>query len=135
MSIAFDRSMRSKDADGRLYIEKTVLSVANVCDYLGREVTDWEALGLEPEKVYRVYRPAEELQKAAPLWENQPLMMRHVAVSAEAPVKDSIIGTVSNVSFENPNLYGSLGVWDQAGIDLIESGKQEQISCGIILRP
>jgi hypothetical protein len=127
---AFDRSMRSFDVDGRLHVEKTVISIANVCPYYGREISNYQELGLDADKIYQLYRDPDELQKAAPSYHNVPLLEKHIAISAEAPKKDLWVGTVSDISFEYPNLYGSLAVWDRKGIDLIESGEQEQISAG-----
>jgi hypothetical protein len=40
------------------------------------------------------------------------------------------VGCVSNITFENPRLYGSIAAWTQEGIDLIESGEQGQLSAG-----
>lgn len=130
MMLALDRSMRHKDVDGRLHVEKTIVSIANVCPYYGREITNWEALGLDPARIYNLYRDAKELQKAANLYHNIPLLEKHVAISAQLPAKELWVGTVSDGAFENPNLYASLAVWDQKGIDLIESSEKEQLSAG-----
>ena len=47
-SIAFDRaSVRNYDADGRMHVERTPISKANVCEYWGREIPGAEALGLD----------------------------------------------------------------------------------------
>jgi hypothetical protein len=133
--VTFDKTMRHKDADGRLHVDRTVISIANVCPYLGKEIPDFQALGLDPQKTYQMYRDPRELAAAAPTFKNVPLLQNHVAVSAEAPKKDSIIGTVSDISFEDPYLYGSLAVWDAEAIRRIESGAQEQISAGYYFVP
>ena len=130
MTLAFDESVRHKDQDGRLYVAKTVISIANVNPYLGREISNWQALGLDPTKRYMLYRDPDELAKAAPTYHNIPLLVKHVAVSAAKPEQDSISGCVSNITFEHPNLYGSLAVWTEEGIGLLESGEQEQLSAG-----
>ncbi|WP_206526107.1 NUDIX domain-containing protein [Mesorhizobium sp. M7A.F.Ca.MR.148.00.0.0] len=66
-ALAMDRnSIRIFDQDGHLRVEMTPISKANVCPYYGREIPDFEALGLVPERVYRLYRDADELAKAAP---------------------------------------------------------------------
>ena len=41
MSLIFDRSMRSFDVDGRMHIERSNISKANVCGYLGKEISNW----------------------------------------------------------------------------------------------
>ncbi|MGO9430995.1 DUF2213 domain-containing protein, partial [Rhodoblastus sp.] len=126
----FDRSVRHYDQDKRLHVDKTVISIANVCEYYGAEIPNAKDLGLEPTKKYKLYRDPAELEAAAPTYHNVPLLVRHAAVNADDPKRDALSGTVSNISFENPYLYGSLAVWTQEGIDLIESGEQEQLSAG-----
>lgn len=128
--LGFDRSMRTIDADGHMHVETANISKANVCPYYGREIPNGVELGLVPDQIYMLYRDAAELAAAAPTYENKPLMMQHVAVSAEAPQKFLIVGTVSNVRFSHPYLKASLAVWDKKAIEAIESGAQEQLSCG-----
>lgn len=126
----FDRSVRHYDQDKRLHVDKTVISIANVCEYYGAEIPNNVELKLEPTTKYRLYRDPAELEAAAPTYHNVPLLIRHTAVSAENPKTEAVTGVVSNITFENPYLYGSLAVWTREGIDLIESGEQEQLSAG-----
>ena len=130
--LAFDRasvSVRSKDADGRLHIEFSPISKANVCGYLGREIPDAEGLGLKPDRLYQLYRDPDELAKGAATFNKIPILNRHIPVSAAAPQKEAIIGaTGSDAEFAAPYLKNSLVVWDSAAIDLIESGEQKEIS-------
>ena len=50
VAVAFDRgSARSYDAEGRLHVHTTNISKANVCPYIGREIPNSEALGLDPD--------------------------------------------------------------------------------------
>lgn len=62
-TLAFDKavSFRWHDADGRLHVDKSNLTRVQVAPYYGREIPDYEKLGLDPEKIYQGYRPAEEL--------------------------------------------------------------------------
>jgi Uncharacterized protein conserved in bacteria (DUF2213) len=49
--LAFDRaSVRTYDRDGRLHVEISNISKAAVNPYIGREIPDWKALGLDPDK-------------------------------------------------------------------------------------
>ncbi len=129
-AVVFDRSMRTIDADGHMHVETANISKANVCPYYGREIPNGAELGLDPNKVYMLYRDAAELQAAAASYENKPLMMKHVAVSADDPQKYFIVGTISNVRFQYPYLMASLAVWDKKAIEAIDNGTQEQLSCG-----
>ena len=127
--LAFDRSMRSYDVDKRLHVEMTPISKATVNEYLGREIPDYQALGLDPNKAYALYRPPEELEKAAASFRNLPLLSIHKAISADDHDESIVIGcTGDTVVFEAPYLKTSLAVWTADGIKLIESGTKEQLS-------
>jgi 8-oxo-dGTP pyrophosphatase MutT (NUDIX family) len=129
--IAFDRaSVRSIDADGRMHIAVSNISKANVCPYLGREIPDFDNLGLDPDHIYQLYRDPDELKKAAASFNNIPLLIKHTPVSADAPQLDQVVGTVgSEADFVAPYLRNSLAVWTREAIDLIESEKQKELSC------
>ena len=129
-TLAMDRSMRSVDVDGHMRVENCNISKACVSPYMGGEIPDWQELGLKATDVYMLYRDAAELEAAASTYEGKPLMMRHVAVSAEAPMKMDIVGAVHNVRWKSPYLVADLSVWDQRAIDAIESGAQKELSCG-----
>ena len=129
-ALAMDRSMRTVDVDGHMRVENCNISKACVSPYLGGEVPDWQEMGLEATEVYMLYRDAAELEAAASTYEGKPLMMRHVAVSADAPMKMDIVGAVHNVRWKAPYLVADLSVWDQRAIDAIESGAQKELSCG-----
>ncbi|WP_163365475.1 DUF2213 domain-containing protein, partial [Enterobacter asburiae] len=74
--IALDRAtVRSIDADGHLHVERTPISKAVVNPYYGREVPDFERLGLDPEHIYRLYRDPKELARAASSFEGKPLLI------------------------------------------------------------
>jgi uncharacterized protein len=133
--LAYDRSLRVKDIDGRLHVRDCRISKANICPYLGREIPDWDKLGLDPDRVYNLYRDAGALAAAAPTAERIPLMMRHVASTADDPQKETIIGTVSNVRWIDPYLIADLSVWDAAGIEAIESERQQELSPGYRYQP
>lgn len=129
--LAFDRSTRFKDEDGRLHVPCCNIAKATVSPYLGREIPGYKRLGLHPNAIYQLYRDPDELRKAANTFDNSPLLIKHVPVSADVPENELIVGTIgSNVRYEHPYLKASLAAWTQEGIDLIESGQQEQLSPG-----
>jgi len=129
--VAFDRtSVRSIDKDGRLHVAKAHISKATVNEYKGSEIPNSEALGLEPNKLYRLFRDPEELRKAAPTFNNLPILSKHVAVTADAPRKDLIIGTTgSEANFDDPYLDNSLAFWDGVAIEKILDDEERQLSC------
>lgn len=130
--LAFDRgSVRTIDQDGRLHVAITNISKANVCPYLGKEIPDSEALGLDPEKVYQLLRDPKELEEAAPTFNGVPLLLIHEPSTADSHPRSVTVGTTgTDAVFEAPYLRNSLKVWDAEGIDAIESRTQQELSCG-----
>jgi uncharacterized protein len=126
--LALDR--RTVDLDGRLHVTDCKISAARVNDYLGAEIPGGESLGLDPGKIYRMYRDRTALKAAAPTFENMPWLDDHVAVSATNPQKQRVIGAVSSVRYSHPYLVASLAVWDADAIARIRDGSKRQISCG-----
>lgn len=128
-------SVRSYDGDGRLHVSRTPISKANVCPYLGREIPNSEALGLQPDKIYQLLRAPEELSKAAPTANNLQLLYQHKPVTAADPSKELTVGsTGTDAEFEAPYLYNSLVVWDKDAIGGIESNEQKELSAGYYYR-
>lgn len=126
---------RSTDSAGRLTVTDCRISAAVVSPYLGRELPNAEALGLDPSRVYQIYRDAASLKAAAPTFERVPLLIEHAPTTANEPQVPLVIGTVSNVRWQAPYLVADLTVWTAEGIEAIESGRQKDISCGYEYRP
>lgn len=133
--LAMDRGARSKDVNGWLHVKDCRISKANVCPYLGKEIPESEALGLAPDQVYYLLRDPAALRAAAASFERVPLMIVHVAVTAENPNKMKIIGAVSNVRWQAPYLVADLTVWDGEGIEAIESERLAELSPGYHYTP
>lgn len=127
---AFDRSARRFDLDGRLHVVDCRISAARVNEYLGSELEGAGVTGLDVNRLYRMYRDRAALKAAVPTFENLPLMITHVSVTAAEPQKLLTVGTVSNVRYSHPHLVADLAIWDAEAIRLIESGQQKEISCG-----
>lgn len=129
--LAYDRvgTVRTFDEDGRLRVAKTPISKANVCPYRGNEIPRWDKLGLDPERVYRLLRSPEELERAVHTFNGLPVLEEHHHVTAVNPRRDLVVGTTGNeASFETPFLYNSLVIWDGVAIDRIKSGEQRELS-------
>ncbi len=127
---ALDRaSVRSKDADGHLRVEITPISKANVCPYFGKEIPGWQSLGLEPERVYNLYRDPEELAKGAETFAGKPVLIIHKGVKADQHPREIVVGAIGDgVVFDPPYLKAPLTIWDGEAISLIESGEQRELS-------
>lgn len=128
--IAYDLdSLRSYDKDGRLHVESNPISMAKVCPYVGIEIPGWRSLGLDPDRVYRLYRDPEELKKAAPTFNNLPVLSEHVQTSAKDHPKELTIGTTgSDTEFDGKMLHTSIAFWTGQDIKKIESGKKKELS-------
>lgn len=130
--LALDRaSVRRIDQDGHLHIAVSNFSRATVSPYLGRDIPDYQHLGLQDGKVYQLLRPAAELQRGAPTFDGKPLLLIHKPLSAEDHPREITVGSIANdVRFEDPWLRGALTVWDQEAIDGINDGSLKHLSCG-----
>ena len=130
--LALDRaSVRSFDEYGHLTVSTTPISKAMVCGYRGNEIPGWQALGLDRNRIYRMFRPPEELAKAASSFDGKPLLLVHRPVTAADHADGLVVGAIgSGVTFKPPYLMAPLSVWTQDAIDLIESGEQKQLSAG-----
>lgn len=128
--LAFDKSsVRRTDTDGRLFLETSRISKAGVNPYWGREIVKYDELGLDPDKVYQVFRPPEELRKAASTSNNIPILAIHTHVTAENPKNEVIIGgTGSSAAFDGEYLSNALGFWDGEYIGKIEDDEQRELS-------
>ncbi|HBT5241679.1 TPA: DUF2213 domain-containing protein [Klebsiella quasipneumoniae] len=129
-SLAFDRaSVRTIDANGRLQISRTNISKANVNAYYGREIPRSEELGLEPNKLYRLWRHPEELRKAAKTFNNIPVLSKHIPDFPTDPPNEFRVGvTHSNAEFDGTYLTVGMSIWDNSAIAGIESGEQRELS-------
>jgi 8-oxo-dGTP pyrophosphatase MutT (NUDIX family) len=129
-SIAMDKdSVRRFDADGHLFVEMTPISKANVCPYYGKEIPDFRGLGLDPDKIYQLYRDPKELEKAAASFAGKPLLLVHTPISADDHPRNKTVGAIgTGVVFKAPYLMAPLSVWDGEAIELIDSKKQRELS-------
>jgi 8-oxo-dGTP pyrophosphatase MutT (NUDIX family) len=136
-SFAFDRgSVRSYDVDGRLHLSATNISKSNVCEYLGREIPGADELGLDLSRKYRLWRHPDELAKAAPTFNNIPVLSRHVPVSAEDYQPDLVIGsTGTDATFDKPYLKNSLVIWAKDAITGVEREIKKELSSAYRYKP
>lgn len=121
---------REIDPNGYMTVMDNPISKAGVFPYLGREVGRLD----EPDRVFRVYRPAEELIKAADMFKLQPIIDDHQVLSAldddtTKPEEKGVIGAIGEqVYFDAPYLKANLKIFAKYAKDLIESGKKIELS-------
>jgi hypothetical protein len=130
MKLAFDRTARRIDADGRLHVDRSHISKATVNPYYGKEIPGYESLGLAPDKVYRLLRDPVELERGAETFARLPILSEHVPVTVDAPRPDLVVGAIgSEITFSAPYLDADLCIWDAAAIAGIETDKVRELSC------
>jgi hypothetical protein len=130
LTIALDRSSRRLDADGRLHVDRSHISKAGVNPYYGKEIPEWESLGLEADKIYRLLRDPVELDRGAHTFARLPILKEHVPVTVDAPRPDLVVGAIgSEIAFNSPYLDADICVWDGKAIAGIETDKVRELSC------
>jgi len=123
MTIAQDKSARQIDVNGWMYIERNPISKEGIFDYLGSEIG-----APEPDRVYKVYRPGSELQKAADSFKLIPIIDDHELLGESGTSTDErppagFVG--SDVSFDAPYLMADIKITSPALLDKIKGGKVE----------
>lgn len=133
------RDLREYDTNGWYEVPDNPLSTVGVYQYSGRSIDPDGKLGLEPGKMYGVYRPAEELGseetvksfRLMPWTDDHPSTLlgdeRQGLVPAEQKGVHGVIG--EQTYFKDDTLYGNLKVFSQALARKIAAGKRE-LSCG-----
>lgn len=116
-------SKREEDQNGWLEVKDNPVTKEGVFNYLGRDI------GLDGEmadKIVRVYRPAEELEKALELFKNIPLIDDHELIGKEATPaeKKGVQGWVGEqVVFDSPYIKANLRIVSDLLINKIRNGK------------
>jgi len=121
-------SNRDVDINNYVSILSNPISRAGVFPYLGKSIG-----APEPDKIYGVYRPAEELENldAINSFKLIPLINDHVMLGSQeqgltAPEKKGIEGTTGDlVEFKDGILYANLKIFSQKLYDLIKKGKTD----------
>jgi len=138
--MVFDRSLRSIDKYGRMHIERSNISKAAVNPYYGREIPDYQDHGLDPDRVYQLFRDPDELGKAATTFSRMPILSRHIPVSSASLPKEFIVGAVgSDIEFKPPYLVADLCIWEDDAIAGIDNEITHELSCAygfdVIMEP
>lgn len=126
--IAEDGSARKSDINGYVSIDQNPISRSGVFPYLGRQIG-----APEPDRIYHVYRPAEELSNQATIdsFKLIPIIDDHTMLGpaedgftpAESKGTHGVVG--EGVAFRDGVLYGNLKIFSETVKRLIESGKRD----------
>lgn len=126
--LAFDSSNRTVDRYGHLNVASSNITREAVNQYLGIEIPKYRELGLDPNKLYWLYRDPAELKRAASTFNGKPLLIEHTPLTAADHAHELTVGSVNNVDWSDPYLTGELSVWDASAIAGIQSGDQKELS-------
>lgn len=130
------KANRHIDANGRLVIERSLITRECVNNYLGSELlksldpAEAAALGIEADKTYAVFRPGEEMQKALPEFNRIPLLKEHVMDYPDMPQQENRTGSISDSKFEDGKVFASITVWDKDSIREIQNESKRDLSLG-----
>lgn len=139
--LVYDRSpvdsVRTIDDNGYLHVGISNITKEQVAPYLGSEIPDFEKLGLKPDEIYNVYRPASELSKPATVesLNGIPILLKHAPDSAEEPATNRVGSTGTNAEWIAPYLTNSLHIQDADAIRRINDGTMREISMGYFYTP
>ena len=137
--IAFDRaSVRTMDDNGFMHVKISPLTKEQVAPYYGREIPGYRELGLDPDKIYYGYRPAEELSKPETVasFNGVPVQLRHHAEFADAPARETRVGaTGTDAEWRAPYLMNSLTIFDADAQKAINTGALRELSAAYHYRP
>lgn len=124
---------RHKDSNGYMHVDKSNITKVQVAPYMGDSIPEWQELGLDPKKVYNIYRPAEELEKAVSTFNGLPLMLEHWEMDADTigNVKEHVVGSLgTDANYEAPYLTNSITITDAKAIEAVENGTFKELSAG-----
>lgn len=124
MNTAQDK--KQVDHNGYWYIENNPISRTGVFPYLGKQISD----ELEPDKVYQVYRPADELfsPEAMASFELMPLVDDHTMLGkdytpAEQKGIEGVLG--EKIGRSGDMLTADIKIYSESLKDEIRNGKKE----------
>ncbi|MBP3514287.1 MAG: DUF2213 domain-containing protein [Elusimicrobiaceae bacterium] len=116
--------MKQIDHNQFWLIKDNPITKAGVFPYLGKQIDP----SLEPEKIYQVYRPAEEIKKAADTFKLVPLVDNHTMLGAEfTPAEEKVVHGVlgEDIREQDGILYANVKIFSETLKQEIQNGKKE----------
>lgn len=121
-------STRWRDAINALHAGKSVITKAGVDEYLGESL---DAPGLNPKKLYKIYRSPEVIKAALPLMRGLRILDGHYFETADNLRNDKLVGTTGDEpEMKNGAALINVTIWDDRAIKEIEAKTKEQFSLG-----
>lgn len=132
------RSARKVDSNGYMHVSDCPVTKEQVAPYYGYEIPDGDRFGLDPDTIYYVYRPAEELSKPETLKSLRgiPLLLDHASVSPEDIRRDRIAGSVGDlVKWDGTYILCNLNILAKSAQDRINDKSMRELSLGYSYTP
>lgn len=126
---------RHKDENGFMTVDESPILCAGILEYYGSELTDGGAdeidgKKIDPDKVYKVYIPEEEMRKGADTFKLLPIVNGHEWLGQDGKdAHDYQEGTTGEqVEVRDGFMYVPLKFTGDGIIDDLESGDKEELS-------
>lgn len=128
-------SERHKDENGYLYVDRSPILRSGILEYLGSELlvegeSNVDGIEVDPDKIYKVYIPEEEIRKAANTFKMIPITDDHTWLGDDGEdAKDYQVGmTGENVYVEDGFLYVPLKFTGKDIVEEVENHEKEELS-------
>ena len=118
-------SSRFVDDNGYLIAPNSIITGADVAKYYGAEIPRYKDLGLNPQQIYHVYRPIEEIKDND--FSGKFLLDKHIGdfeAATHDTHRDHIIGTVYDCVQAGDRIVGTVSFADPQAIDALDNGKK-----------
>lgn len=128
-------SHRHFDENGYLFVDESPVLKAGILEYYGQELIDGgssevDGVEIEPDKIYKVAIPVEELEKAAQTFTLLPMTNDHQWLGIEGEnARDFQEGTSGeNANVKNEAIYVPLKFTGDEIIDDLKNHRKEELS-------
>lgn len=132
MSALDEMTARKTDSNGWFEVKRNPISKVGVFPYSGRSIG-----APDPNKIYMVYRPEEELSNLSTIesfkllpWIDEHVMLGGLPGMTPAE-KKGVAGVIGeDVFFEDGTLYGNIKVFSEGLSNKIKRGEKRELSAG-----
>lgn len=133
--VSNELSHRSFDENGYLFVDESPVLKAGVLEYYGQELIDGgssevDGVEIEPDKIYKVFIPVEELEKSAQTFTLLPMTNDHQWLGVEGEdARDYQEGTSGESAVvKNEAIYVPLKFTGDEIIDDLKNHRKEELS-------
>ena len=137
--VSNEASHRHIDDNGYIFVDESPVLKAGVLEYYGQELIDGgspevDGIKIDPEKVYKVYVPEEELEKSVETFNLLPITNGHQWLGIEgADAKEYQEGsTGESAVVKNGAIYVPLKFTGDEIIKDLKSGTKEELSASYV---